>query len=202
GRMGNFSVFGFGGFSDQKFEAKKDSSEWESNDDRYSFKFKMFTGATGIVHTIPLSSSAYLRTTLSGSITDKVYDDERVMEDYTSLPNTYQNYTQNRLSLTSILTKKINTKISLKAGVTGNKLFYSFLDKEVELPSYSRNVLIDRKGSAYEMPVQGRGVHELGRSILPHDPAAGLQLEPHDVVTDRLVGKDGMVGGARGIGPL
>ncbi len=151
GRMGNFSVFGFGGFSDQKFEAKKDSSKWESNYDRYSFKFKMFTGATGIIHTIPLSSSAYLRTTLSGSITDKVYDDERVMEDYTSLPNTYQNYTQNRLSLTSILTKKINSKNSLKTGVTVNKLFYSFLDKEVELPSYNRNVLIDQKGSAFTM---------------------------------------------------
>jgi hypothetical protein len=151
GRYGNISVFGFGGISDQKFNAVKDSSKWEFNDDRYSFNFNMFTGATGIIHTIPLSSSAFLRTTLSGYITEKVYEDQRMMDDYNSMPFSYMNFTQNKISLTSILTKKVNSQLSFKTGVTASKLFYSLLDKGMELPLYQRKINIDQRGSDYTL---------------------------------------------------
>jgi len=37
-KFGTFTFFGFGGLSDQKFKAEKDSLKWESQEDRYSNK--------------------------------------------------------------------------------------------------------------------------------------------------------------------
>ena len=46
-KLGVFTLFGFGGLSDDVFKAKKDSSKWESSDDRYTNKFISNTGMAG-----------------------------------------------------------------------------------------------------------------------------------------------------------
>jgi hypothetical protein len=38
-KLGTFTFFGFGGLSDQKFNAEQDSLKWESKSDRYSYTF-------------------------------------------------------------------------------------------------------------------------------------------------------------------
>jgi hypothetical protein len=51
-KLGTFTFFGFGGLSDQKFNADEDSLKWESKSDRYSYTFLSNTGMTGITHSI------------------------------------------------------------------------------------------------------------------------------------------------------
>lgn len=54
-KAGNFSLFGFGGLSNQNFDAKKDSSAWKNNYDRYSWNFRSNTGAAGLTHFLATS---------------------------------------------------------------------------------------------------------------------------------------------------
>ena len=52
-KAGNFTFFGMGGMSENIFEAKRDSSEWEFDKDRYDITFKSKMGALGLTHTLP-----------------------------------------------------------------------------------------------------------------------------------------------------
>lgn len=148
-KFGSFSVFGFGGLSTQQYNAKKDSTKWENSYERYNYDLKTLTGATGIIHTASLNSSTFLRTSLSGSISDKTYTEDKLLEDYTTLPQLNQDYTQNKISLSSILTKKINSRHSYKTGIIGSELFYSLHDKEYEITTNTLETLIKQKGNAY-----------------------------------------------------
>jgi hypothetical protein len=48
-KAGSFTLFGFNGFSNQNYNAPRDSLKWENDDDRYDSKYisnTMFNGAT------------------------------------------------------------------------------------------------------------------------------------------------------------
>ena len=59
-KAGYFSLFGFGGLSHQRYYAVKDSTNWETNGDRYGGTFFANTGAAGITHGFIFNSKAYL----------------------------------------------------------------------------------------------------------------------------------------------
>ena len=124
-KSGNFSLFGFGGLSKQYYDAEKDSMKWENNYDRYSWDFKSNTGAAGLSHFIQLNNQAYLKTTLLASGTWKYYEEELFDNNYKAKSQGFHKDDQNKLSLSSILTKKFNARNSIKAGIIANSQFYN-----------------------------------------------------------------------------
>ncbi len=124
-KSGNFSLFGFGGLSKQYYDAEHDSLKWENNYDRYSWDFKSNTGAVGLSHFIQLNKQAYLKTTLMGSGTWKYYEEELLDNDYKEKSQGFHKDDQNKISLSSILTKKFDARNSIKAGVIVNSQYYN-----------------------------------------------------------------------------
>ena len=162
---GTFSLFGFGGLSSQVVEAEKDSSLWTDYFARISTKFHANTGATGLTHFLTLNSSTYLRTSLVVSGTSNGYTDDVLNEDYATEHLGDQDNIQSRISLTSALTKKLNSRLSLKGGITGNRIQYSlfkqYRDDETEIVKK----YIDQNGTAFTMQSFIQGNYHLTEKL-------------------------------------
>lgn len=148
-KSGSFTLFGFGGLSSQVVKAEKDSSKWEDIYQRISSKFHANTGAAGLTHFLTLNSSTYLKSSLIVSGTSNGYTDDKLDDDYTSEHLGDQELDQTRISLSTAITKKINSRNSLKAGVTGNKINFTFFRKYLDQEDDLVKTWIDQDGSAY-----------------------------------------------------
>jgi hypothetical protein len=125
-KLGKFSVFGFGGLSYQNTRAEKDSLRWQEDDFlRLNTHFYSNTGAIGITHTKLFRNKSYLKTALVYSGTENGYEQDRLEVDYTSLTREYQQrFLQNKMTLSSTYTQKINAKNNLRTGFILNHLGY------------------------------------------------------------------------------
>lgn len=132
-KLGTFGVFGFGGLSYQTTQAKKDSLKWKDDDfASYNSKFYANTGAVGLTHVILLKNNDYLRTVLACSGTQNGYTQEKMQNDYLNFIKDYQQqFTQSKITLSSIYTRKINASSSIRAGIILNQLGYNLLQKEL-----------------------------------------------------------------------
>lgn len=126
-KAGNFSVFGFGGLSYQRTNAKKDTAKWsEDSFTQYNSNFYSNTGAVGITHTKLFNNQSYLKTILafSGSQNASKYD--KLQEDFVNLiTEQEEKYFQNKITLSSSYTKKINVKSNVRTGIILNQLGYN-----------------------------------------------------------------------------
>jgi len=59
-KAGSFTLFGFNGFSNQNYNAPRDSLKWESDDDRYDSKYVSNTMFNGATHNINIGSRGKL----------------------------------------------------------------------------------------------------------------------------------------------
>ena len=148
-KAGNFSLFGFGGLSKQYAYAKKDSLKWENNFDRYSWNFQSNTGAAGFSHFMQLDKQSFLKTTIMLSGTEKSYSEEKFDNDYTVLPQGTQDHTQQKIAVTSVYTRKFNSRHSLKAGATETTWFYNLAMAEADDFTHIEETTIQQKGVAH-----------------------------------------------------
>lgn len=132
-KVGSFSLFGFGGLSYQSTEAKQDSTLWkEDGFYRYTSKFFSNTGMVGASHTFLFNNQSYVKTVLAVSGTQNGYYQEKMQEDYFSFIKDYdQSYTQNKMTLSSTYTQKLNSRNSLRSGFIVNQLGYNLREKEL-----------------------------------------------------------------------
>lgn len=125
-KLGKFTVFGFGGLSYQTTTAEKDSIRWlEDNFLRLNTNFYSNTGAVGITNTKLFKNRSYLKTALVFSGTENGYKQDKLGDDYASLTREYeQRFLQNKLTLSSTYTQKINAKNNIRTGFILNHLGY------------------------------------------------------------------------------
>ena len=141
-RAGTFTLFGFGGLSDQQQQGTADSLVWrESLDKRYSYNFKANTGAVGLTHSLNWGNT-FLKTVLSASGTRNGDDQQEFQTDYT-LKRTYDDHhTQLRYTLSSVLSHKFNARHYLRAGAYANWLSFDLQKKSLDEPD--RETLVER----------------------------------------------------------
>ncbi|MBL7911525.1 MAG: TonB-dependent receptor [Bacteroidia bacterium] len=147
-KIGAFSMFGFGGISDQTSYAKKDSLKWEEDEWlRYNSKFYANTGAIGLTNTKLFSNQSYLKTALVFSGTQNGDIEHKLGKDYTSFTKEYeQNFVQSKVTLSTVYTQKINAKSNVRSGFILNQLGYNLSQSDMG----DSTVLIERinvKGS-------------------------------------------------------
>jgi len=122
-KLGNFSLFGIGGLSKIEFIGSKLSEEdFYGETDQNSFVNSQF-GVLGLTHRILLNESTYLRTTVAASNSSNTYDEERVLEDGTIRRQLEVDDAVNRYTVSSLLNKKYNARLTLRTGVIG-ELFH------------------------------------------------------------------------------
>lgn len=130
---GKFTVFGFGGLSYQTTTAEKDSLLWQQDYFlRLNTNFYSNTGAIGTTHTKLFRNQSYLKTALVFSGTENGYEQDELGDDYTSLRRTYeQRFLQNKATLSSVYTQKLNAKNSIRTGIIANNLGYGLTQRDM-----------------------------------------------------------------------
>lgn len=124
-KLGNFSLFGFGGLSDQKLEADKDSVKWENDSERNDSKYFSNTGAAGLKHAITLGENTYLQSALIASGNNNGYKEYRLDNSYSPEFRYSQSYTNSKVTLSSVLNHKFNAKNSIRSGIYFNRYFFN-----------------------------------------------------------------------------
>lgn len=135
-KFGNFSLFGFGGLSDQKENAEKDSTKWEEDYQRYNSNYFSNTGAAGFKHAITLNPNTFIQSTIVLSGNDHGFQNERLDNDYNPQFNYKENYITKKFTISSVLNHKFNAKNSVRSGVYLNRYYYNlrerYLDAETD----------------------------------------------------------------------
>ena len=140
-RLGEFTVFGFGGLSSQNLKPENDSSKWESEGDRYGETYKGNTGAAGITHNILIGNNTQLRSAVSLSYTEMSYD-EQFAEISGSLLNTDRsNYKTTKWLFSSTANRKFGVRHALRTGVVVNNIRFNFYQKSRE----NRNAPVEER---------------------------------------------------------
>lgn len=124
-KIGVFSIYGFGGLSDQRHNADRDSARWESEDLRYNSNYFSNTGATGLKHLFNMGQNTYIQSSVVLSGNANGYEEFRLADDYTPQFEYEQKYLNKRLLISSVLNHKFNAKHSLRAGAYFNRYFYN-----------------------------------------------------------------------------
>ncbi len=116
-QVGSFSLFGFGGLSNQKFNAKEDSTKWEIEDDRITTLFESNTYAVGLSHIFFISNKSFIKTAFINSGNLIQFTMNRINNEYESelRIHDYNNISKNTLS--SVFTHKVSSRLSIKSGV-------------------------------------------------------------------------------------
>lgn len=130
-KIGTFGLFGFGGLSSQTTEHDKDTAKWRE-DLFYRLNTRYFanTGMAGLSHTA-LFGNAYLKTVLAASATQNGYIEDEMAYDFTTPTLLYrQSYLQDKITLSSVYTRKLSSRSSFRTGVIFNRLGFDLSQKE------------------------------------------------------------------------
>jgi CarboxypepD_reg-like domain/TonB dependent receptor/TonB-dependent Receptor Plug Domain len=146
-KYGNFTLFGFGGLSNQTAVGKADSIKWKTNlDSKYGYDFKANTGAMGLTHSLIFKKS-YLKTVLSTSATDNISDINEFQKDYSLRILSNENLSQRKYTLSSVYNYKINAQHLVRIGQYFNFINYNFTQKNWENKASKLVEQINNKGN-------------------------------------------------------
>ncbi len=123
---GTFTVFGFGGLSNESYKAKNDSAEWLTESDRYASKFFANTGVAGVTWSQVLGERTFLKIATAASSTGNGYNESYLLSDYSARNMYFESYFQNKLTVSATMTHKFNTHHTLRSGIILNELSYDF----------------------------------------------------------------------------
>ncbi len=125
-KAGSFTFFGFGGLSDQKLNAKKDSAKWENRSDRYSGTFLSNTGMMGLTHAILVGNKLNIKSGIGISQTKIGYDEDYTERNYAISKNYLDKYKTSKWIFNSTINYKFSNRLNLRAGVIVNLINYNF----------------------------------------------------------------------------
>ncbi len=135
-KAGKFSIFGIGGNSDIDFlHDEVEEGDLFAAVDEDSYARSRF-GVIGLKHNVILDQNTYLRTVISGSLSANTFDVDR----YSNLGQeneeinriTEVDDAQSRLSLSSFVNKKFNSKLTARAGILLENYYYDLNNRTRE----------------------------------------------------------------------
>lgn len=146
--IGNFSLFGFGGLSDQNQNAERDSTQWEEEYMRYESKYFSNTGAAGIKHLLNVGRNSYIQSSFVLSGSGNGYEEFRLDDSYVPQFQYRQNYMNRKMTVSSVMNHKFNAQHSLRSGIYYNKYFYDLHQKYENEETAMTEEKLNAKGSA------------------------------------------------------
>lgn len=146
-KLGTFSLFGFGGLSDQKTSSESDSTLWESESDRYNSKYISNTGAAGLKHQFNLGADTYIRSSILFSGSDLAYREFRMDDSYNPQLQADQHYINKKITVSSVITHKFNAKNSVRAGTYLNRHYYGLVEEFLNRETSQIEKSLDSQGS-------------------------------------------------------
>lgn len=124
-RLGTFTLFGFGGLSNQNVEAKRDSTSWTNQGDRYDETYLANTGAIGLIHSLNIGRHAFFKTVVSASGYENKYQSDYLTENYVAEPRGRDQYAIWKTIVSSTLTYKFDARHTIRVGLIGTQIHYN-----------------------------------------------------------------------------
>ncbi len=160
-KVGTFTLFGFGGLSSQSYSAIKDSTKWENDYERYSFKFGANTGAAGITHAIIMSKNTYLKSAFVASLAAQNYTENKLDNEYIS-HNRHNEYSdQGKFTFTSNLNHKFNARHNLRAGIIVNNIAFDVKQIAYDQDLNATKLNLKDKGNTYTVQLYAQSNYYL-----------------------------------------
>lgn len=145
-KLGTFTLFGFGGLSDEKDKADKDSTKWEEKDDRYTSTFTANTGMAGASHSMLLGKKINLKTAAGISYTRNAYDEDFMEDDYSLVKRYNGSFKTRKWIFNSTMNYKINNRLALRAGVIFNLIKFNYYQLSAEHEGDPLEVMVNTQG--------------------------------------------------------
>lgn len=145
-KAGNFELYGFGGLSDQKNKAARDTAEWDYSWQRYDSRYFSNTGALGLKHVINLNEKTYLQSAVVLSGNNIGYEQEKLDDDFSKLKDYEESDEKNRALGSIILNHKFNARHHVRAGAYYNVYGFQVYKKYLDLNDMKFYVPYDRSG--------------------------------------------------------
>ncbi|MCF8245386.1 MAG: TonB-dependent receptor [Saprospiraceae bacterium] len=118
-KFGNFSLFGIGGLSTIDFIGKDlAADDFYGETDQNSYVTSQL-GIIGLTHRLLLNETTYLKTTIVASNSSNTYEEEQVLADQSIRQHLAVDDAVNRYTISSLLNKKYNARLTLRTGVIG-----------------------------------------------------------------------------------
>ncbi|MEI9945375.1 MAG: TonB-dependent receptor [Chitinophagaceae bacterium] len=146
-KLGSFTFFGFGGLSSDVKKAEMNPSNWENKDDRRPYDFIANTSMNGLTHTILLGDRINLKTGVGYSYTNNGYDENEVQDDLSIEKNYKDTYKTKKWLFNSTMNYKFSNRLSLRAGVIGNLVNFSYYQQSREHDNEPLREMINAKGN-------------------------------------------------------
>jgi hypothetical protein len=132
GKRNSFTLFGFGGRSTQTFSPKKDSTKWESRDDRYESDFIANTSMNGITHTYQSGNKWNIKSGIGIALTRIGYEADFLLRDYTFRDSYSDKYKTRKINLNTTLNYKFSNRLNMRAGIIASFINFKLYQLSAE----------------------------------------------------------------------
>lgn len=146
-KKSRISIFGIGGLSEEVGIIKKDTAEWEEYVHRFKTTFKTNLAVMGVSWTQLLDDRSYLKTVVAGTYNDVVDGDDTLDFNINLHPVRNTHFNNTRVALHTFYNRKLNSRVSIRAGIHADENFYSFLESKYVDSLNQTIILINGSGA-------------------------------------------------------
>jgi hypothetical protein len=175
-RAGQFTIFGFGGLSSQRYKASADSSVWEDEGERYNSDFTANTMAAGVTHSINIGKNSYLKTVLVGSYFGNDFKATRLNDEYQNEDRERGHTYQDRQLLSSVFNHKFNARNSLRAGIILSRLGFNIRESSYDSDTDALEQVLKVRDYTYTFQQFINWQHRLNEKLTLQAGVHALQL--------------------------
>lgn len=148
-KFGTFSIWSLSGKSISKFDAIRDSLEWEYKADRFDENFYSDMTANGITHVYYLNDQTYMESSLSFSGTSVGYNVDSLDTRYERHFKYEDSFANTALRFSTLYNKKINAKSTLRVGLIAGRLGFNLDSKGENEEGTAIEQYLGNKGNSY-----------------------------------------------------
>ncbi len=164
-RLGNFTLFGFGGLSGEHERAELDPSKWDGSEGRYDSRFTSNTGMTGLTHSIALGAQTTLKSAVGVSF-NKILDDIKYATDELTLTDEYRDaFKTRKWTATTALQHRVNNRSFFRTGVIVNLIRYRYYQLSGDHLHAPLEEVINTKGNTSMLQAYGQYQYKVSPSM-------------------------------------
>ncbi len=148
GKKANFNLWGMAGNSIEYFRPAEGDEPREIFDDSYTYNFATNVGALGASMNYIIDSKSYIRVNAAIMGQRVVISDDTLNTAGTETATlNYDDYTNNRISLSTFYKRTFSPKLNMKVGGLVSNLGYKFILREWDFDAQQQNEIINNDGN-------------------------------------------------------
>ena len=148
GKKANFNFWGMAGNSVEYFRPAEGDEPREIFDDSYTYNFETNMGTLGASMNYLIDSKSYIKVNAAIMGQRIVVSDDTLNTAGTETATiNYDDYTNNRISLTAFYKRTFSPKMNMKVGALVSNLGYKFILREWDFDTEQQNEIINNDGN-------------------------------------------------------